>query len=841
MAEGQLPSTRVSGESGMSLLMDMANGFVNDVIQYKTIGKFMEENDINKFSDFDDIEWDEYVLFALGFAICAGIGILLAVIIPLSGCIVGCSQCCKCCCTCCGGRKRYQKSDHSRGEEYGCAASLLVMAGILLASVVCSYLATEMYRRELDPKTGALEDVLKAVDAMDTYIDDSLLELNSSVVEGIGETKLNVFDIIDAMPNATKDSLGMETNVKPPLDQLYSFTSQLQELSDALGAMGSESEELRVKLDELESNFTELRLTINETLFNNCPPVNHALCREMLDSLVDLTIVTDFTEVDDVAVGQAAVEVAKNSDVATLIGAGVLVFNGVAEKIDETLGTELESLKVEINEIERTVVKEVLEVAEEIRAIDLSPARDGIIEAKPYLEEYGHYVYAALISMNTIMLLVVVLLIIGVIVGLCCATPSKSTSSCDGTSIHGTNLLTAAVSFMFIFSWVLAIMLMVLFLGGGAVQSMGCRHIKTYDSSMEYLEKLLWVEIKSDSSLTYNISLHQAMLECQQDHSLYAAADVEANGFNISELLDLAQYGIYDIIDQIKETDIHLGELKILDDNVNATIVAVDSGLDTIDFTQYQAELDKDTTIINITEYGSQLQILANELNSDELREASDNLLYIGNVTIPEIELLKTSVRQHCGNATRIYPGPMTQSVNELAEGEEKLNADSGELLKEQLVINSDLVLATITDFTFDIETDIREDIGKCGVLFDAGAVAVYGACVYFLDPVNAIWFCYGWFLIFSIPAVILAVQLGIIFKTMAAVDPEYAALDYAGAEHYPLYYTPKGSTEPTGFHSNVVHPAYGEVLEQEDITGRESGTSEKSNKVLPSESMDNA
>jgi hypothetical protein len=62
-----------------------------------------------------------------------------------------------------------------------------------------------------------------------------------------------------------------------------------------------------------------------------------------------------------------------------------------------------------------------------------------------------------------------------------------------------------------------------------------------------------------------------------------------------------------------------------------------------------------------------------------------------------------------------------------------------------------------------------RYHIGRCRVLFDAGTSMVDGACVYLLQPVNALWFCLGWFMIFSILAVAFGNELAHLFGAFGA------------------------------------------------------------------------
>lgn len=787
----------------MSPLFTMANGFVDNLVQISTLGGFLKDNDVETFSDLESIAVSEYVLFVLGFAVCAGIGALLTLILPIAGCSIGCAQCCSCCCSCCGGRTRYRKEDHSRAQEFGCAAALAVITGIMMASVACCYVATEMYRRELDPKTGTLEDILQGVRAVDTYVSQTSHEMNDTVVTGIGEVVGEVIAVIDKMPNDTRDGLGLQTGVQPSLDILYHFTSNLEQLAYALGGIQNSSDQLSLDLANLELNLTDSRRNIEVSLGRYDERYS-----EEMNQVKNLTICMNYSNFGDANVAKDATNALLQTDIVTKVESGMRNYSVIETVIRDEVEDLLDNMKDIMEDVHEEVLGGVSDFLDEFSKIDVSSLTKDIIEAKPYFEEYGYYAYAAVISMNTVMLLVVVLLALGMIMGLCLPPAEKSSGCCDSTSQHGTRLLTAAASFLFIFSWVLAIMLVVLFVGGGLLESVACRHIMAYDSTMKYLENMLWVEIQGGGEFPFNISLENTMEECKENHSLYQAVSAENNGFNLSELLDLSD--VIKELDKLENVTVVLPHVYILDDSVNISIAGYDDSMDTVALQRYQNELSKNITCLLIGDYAARLKVIADQEKDPDLAEESLNLMSITKTLIPVIEEEKSRLQEFVDTAESIYPRRMDLEVKKLAEGERALNNASEEIIGDQIANSADVICSHITNFTDTVEEDIEDNLGRCRSLYDAGVAAVYAPCVYFLYPVNALWFCYGWFLIFSIPAVAIAMQLGDIFKTLAAPPPIFEAMEmepYGEAQHYPLYYHSKGQTTHFGIHDTIVHP----------------------------------
>lgn len=801
MAEGELPTTRISAEAGMAPLFTMANGFVNNLVQFSNLGVFMEDNNVHQFSDFGEIPVEDFVLFVMGFAVCAGIGALLALILPIAGCCVGCAQCCSCCCSCCGGRTLYQKREHSRGREFGCAAALAVIISTMMASVACSYVATEMYSRELDPETGTLEDIVQGVIAIDTYISRTSHELNDSVVVGIEKTMGEVIEVIDGMPNSTRDGLGWETGVQPSLDTLHHFTTNLIQLSYALGRMQNSSDFLTSALESLEHNLTHSRQSIQVLLKKYSPDYS-----EELHLAKQLTICINHTNFGDTAQAKDAAESLSKSHIVDQMDSGMANYSEIGEVIKSEVGGLLNEVKNNMETIEEEVLEATSNFIEALNNIDVIQLVNDIINVKPYFEEYGSYAYVAFTSMNTIMLLIVVLLGLGIVVGLCLPLAEKSSGCCSCTSRQGTRLLTAGSALFFIFSWVLALMLLILFVGGGFMESMACRHVMTYDSTMDYFERLLWVELQDDFS--YNISMKDTIEECKHNHSLYRAVSAETNGFNLSNLLDLSD--ITDELDELRNVTVELPHVYILDPTINSTIIEFDETMVSAALPIYEYELSKDTTCIALHNYAVRLGEIATEKKDADLEKESASLLDMSRTLIPMIEEEKSQLQELVNTAVSIYPGRMDSEVNQLAKGEGILNEASNEIIQGQIENSTDVILHHVIKFTDTVNEDIKDNLGRCHSLFDAGVAAVYAPCVYFLYPVNALWFCYGWFLIFGIPAVAIAVQLSDMLNMFAApqsIDEAQDMEPFGDVHHSASTALTKEQTTPFGIHSNTVYP----------------------------------
>ena len=82
-----------------------------------------------------------------------------------------------------------------------------------------------------------------------------------------------------------------------------------------------------------------------------------------------------------------------------------------------------------------------------------------------------------------------------------------------------------------------------------------------------------------------------------------------------------------------------------------------------------------------------------------------------------------------------------------------------------------------------------RYQIGGCRVLFDAGTSMTDAMCVYLLEPYNAVWFCIGWFMLFSVLAVAFANQLAYLFAAIGTSHKIRPSEHHEYEDQYKLQY----------------------------------------------------
>ncbi|XP_056292200.1 prominin-1-like [Pseudoliparis swirei] len=233
----------------------------------------------------------EVLVYEVGFLVCAAIGVLYIVLMPIVGFLLACCRCCGNC-----GGKKYQKqtsSTHCRRRTLYWTA--FVTTVILLAGNICMFKSNEAIKvsvdqsqLELNKSINNIHSFLTAVpQQLDYVVNVSYVTIQnvSSNLDDIGpqlgrEIKAQIRGTVDRARHSVRllDQETVKTNLQ--LERLNSSLAQLQS-----------------SMDHLQANLTAIQNQINTTLSNrNCRD-----CNDLKPLLQTLTVDTSITPTYGVA------------------------------------------------------------------------------------------------------------------------------------------------------------------------------------------------------------------------------------------------------------------------------------------------------------------------------------------------------------------------------------------------------------------------------------------------------------------------------------------------------------------------------------------------------------
>ncbi|XP_025071422.1 prominin-1-A-like [Alligator sinensis] len=204
--------------------------------------------------------YKQVLSYEMGFLVCAAIGLLFILLMPLGGL-------CFCCCRCCGhcGGRKYQKQDELTGcRRRALCTTLLLLSGLLLAWNVCAFVTNTRISRAVGSSFGTFNS---SVGNLSTYLDDIPQQVdfvvNSSHVP-LGQANDSLRDISSVLGSAIVSSVGRE--LQGALDGAARLLEDLDVLRTDLQGVINSSQRLQDGLDGVGRNLSTLCSRIEHSL-----------------------------------------------------------------------------------------------------------------------------------------------------------------------------------------------------------------------------------------------------------------------------------------------------------------------------------------------------------------------------------------------------------------------------------------------------------------------------------------------------------------------------------------------------------------------------------------------
>lgn len=305
-----------------------------------------------------------------------------------------------------------------------------------------------------------------------------------------------------------------------------------------------------------------------------------------------------------------------------------------------------------------------------------------------------------------------------------------------------------------------------MFTTGGIVQEGFCKHLIDYDTTAQEFEKLVRNHINEGGD-SINLTIRELLDDCKEDKSLYTAFNIADNGFNISEYLDLDDTQLPVVIEEFKNITFNIDPVTVITPEINTTMFAIEKGMNEIDFEEYENQLSKDVTVLSVYEYSSRLSDLAEQLRDDDPNLADDlqteatELELVYNTTIVDMEMKQEELSKATEACLHISSSiELSDTMDELTNAQIIIESQSDQILQDIIGDMADGIYGKLDNLTDTIIYAFEEDVAKCYPVYDVVTTIVYAPCVYVLYPFNALWFCYGWFIVLAALLIFVATSL---------------------------------------------------------------------------------
>ncbi|ESP03882.1 hypothetical protein LOTGIDRAFT_156479 [Lottia gigantea] len=772
------------------------------------------------FAEFNS-RWQEVSSYFLGYTLCLAVGVLFAIIMP----IVGCCFCCCRCCGRCGGKRKLHDPKRAKCKRTSYCTVLLIINTVCLAGVICAFVTNDILHQKLDnkDKMGPLGNVDKAVASLDNYVNNTVKFLEKNILKTYeAATEEITISINESAITAVKKVLDI-VNASVFIDQTKDLAKKTDIVLDDLVNIRDTLKELKTNGDTLSTNLTQLKNEIDQF----CQPPNNGKCTGLDTDKYK-------TEADFSKLSELSTEIDNVKDSLNI----TQYINQVEGKIDQVKSNVTDKISdsiIKATNTMRDVRKDVT------NGIDLCKGKiqdatkpvfdfQGSLESEQSeISKYGNYVWYAGLGISCLLLLIVLFYYLGVLFGMCGERPGRGAACCN-TGVGG-NFLMAGVAFSFVFSWILMIICLILFLAGGFAYTEACRYFVTHEpADLQPFENLVFQNLDFTKNLfndsNAKFSIVQTLKNCEENQAIYTALQLDSF-LNINNYLNISS--LYKQIDNIAKSNVDFNNITILIPELRQQIEEFgNAGLDKIDYDSFEAEINKNLTAIDLIELAKKLENKAASETGQFKQQLEEFAAKLRRMDKELVTPMKKDVTNLKGNLTHLKENsnvkPETEAlVKGLESAEKKFNSEGVTEVNTMLseVVNN--IKNTLGNKTTDIKTMIKKDAGKCRPVYDSIYLMTDAFCVVVLYPMNGFWFSMGWCLFFFIPSIIFAVKLSTLYHR----EEEYVEEKGFDDPNFSMYAGPNPDTIPL---TSSTGPQHGNGYGAHNTGYRDDGYRGKSN-----------
>ncbi|NWU74618.1 PRM1A protein, partial [Onychorhynchus coronatus] len=348
----------------------------------------------------------------------------------------------------------------------------------------------------------------------------------------------------------------------------------------------------------------------------------------------------------------------------------------------------------------------------------------------------------------------------------------------SGLSNAAGNFFMAGVGFSFIFSWLLMLLVMIIFVLGGNVYMLFCESWRNQQlfqllDTPGLIPGFNLSELLGQEGDTTNFS--EIYRQCQQDASLWKTLHLDQR-VSLDELLNISQY-TEEISTAFKEMNITLSPISLLNQTQEDMLLHASQAGQPPNFTLTLEQLEQNITRGSLLDLATELEQLAKKMDADVKKDLEDKAHSLrqmdkemqANFSGP-LQSLKKHIQSVQSGAAQLEEQTRT-ALDRANKTQEFLERETPNIIKNETWAFLEQLLHFFETYMSWAKSRLTEDVARCKpVAQTLDNVEVIG-CDYIMDSVNAFWFSLGWCTLFLLPSIILAVRLAKFYRRMDIAD----------------------------------------------------------------------
>ncbi|XP_058252504.1 prominin-1-A isoform X5 [Hemibagrus wyckioides] len=763
----------------------------------------------------------QVIYYELGFVVCAIMGILFIVLVPLVGLLF-----CMCrCCDNCGGEMHQRQRKNADCQRGLLTTLLLTTTFIITAGVLCAYAANQNLSSQLKTMRRLVNSNLKD---LYTFANNTPVQIDH-LISQYGTAKNQVLCDLDNVGQLLGGRIHEELGkvVLPALDEAKNMAGVIQDTKQALEDVTVTLGILQEGTAQLQSNLNKVRLNISNTLDDpvctRSPEPVTRVCINIHNSLSQLEIDANYSSLPGVSEQLDKVNDVLKTNLSRKIHKGYLAFNDTPTMVTNQTKNIAEGVRGLLDGVGNNITRfsKLFPVQTTVNNVTnyIRHTHSQIEDLYPEIDKMDFYRWIGCITLCCMVALILAFNFLGLLCGILGFDRHASPTTRGCVSNTGGNLLMAGVGFSFMFSWVLMGVVTLTFVVGGNVEKLVCEPFH----SRELFKVLDTPNLVNPSwkhfipGYLYNdpeveLTVENIYSNCKENHGIYSALHLD-KVFNISALLNTSLY-TKDVSKKLDDMKVDLKTIILLSEEGKQNLSSFnETGITNIDFAAYIEELSKGVTRVDLLSFANDLDVQA-----DQLPKGS----------------VQTSVKSHANTLRQIYSkqviplqqamkyvnarNTMNQSIRFLERTATDLSLKISEILeavnKAQYLISHNAtftinqesekykqtIIGYFKQYIEWIKTSLMMDVATCKPLSNIVDTAEILACGFFFDSMNTFWFGLGCSALFLLPSIILSVRLAKFYRRMDTEDV-YDDIDTIPMKTLPAYDTmtrfPRASAPP--------------------------------------------
>uniref|UniRef100_A0A8C5GDY8 Prominin 1a n=1 Tax=Gouania willdenowi TaxID=441366 RepID=A0A8C5GDY8_GOUWI len=722
------------------------------------------------------------IYYEIGFLVCAAVGLVFAILLPLVGLFF-----CMCrCCDNCGG-EMHQRQRKNADCRRGLLGTLLFSTSLVITiGVLCAYAANQNLSSQVKNIRRLVNSNMRD---LHTFTNDTPMQIDYLISQYATAKNKVIYDLDNIGPllgGKIHDQL--EKEVHPALDQVLSMAGAMRETKDALENANVSLEVLQEGTGKLNVNLSLVRNSINRTLNDpgchdeESDATSAQLCRNIRQSLSQLQITHSGNK------GEREREISQSNllktDLSAIVQKGYSALNDTPHMvIEQTRNVQnlVDGIGSNISSFSKALpVQSVLSNF----TILISHVHAKIEDFYPEIDKIDFYRWIACITLCCMVVLVLAFNLLGLLCGTLGYDKHASPTTRGCISNTGGTMLMAGVGFSFIFSLVLMGAVTIIFLIGGNMEKLVCEpyHSKELFKVVDtpYMINPEWKNfipgyMYNDSDL--ELTAESLYSSCKQNKGIYSAMRMDKI-FNISSFMNTTMF-TKDVVSQLESVRIDLRSIILLDAEGKRVLQDFsEAGLSEINYADYLEEVNKGVTVVDLLSYSRDLEAQTDLMPRSPLRNALKGhigtLRQIHRQQINPMEQAMSALNQSMRYLERTasdLPNKVLAVIDAVEAAQYLISKNASHIFNQETGKYTGIIVGYFHQYIEWVKTSLALEVAPCKPFTNMLDTAEIMTCSFLVDSMNAFWMGLGCSTLFLLPSIVLAVKLAKYYRRMETED----------------------------------------------------------------------